>query len=71
VHAIFILCTAVQLSQARQVIRAMEFSGLEIDVDFYAKLVDEAMQLHENKGRAVALDRFKFWLGMPNDYYNS
>jgi hypothetical protein len=49
----------------------MEFSALKIDVDYYTKLVDVAMQRQENKGKMVALERFKFWLGMPNDYYNS
>jgi hypothetical protein len=54
----------------------MELSGLRIDAKQYQYFVDQVLQAEEEysgmpERKVVAFERFKFWLGMPNDYYSS
>ena len=62
----------MQLNKARQVLRAMQLSGKDVDVQWYREYVDaELGDGAADEQTSVALERFKFWLGMPNRYYGS
>ena len=61
----------MQVGFAKQIVRAMQLSGVDVDVNRYHQVTDWA--LHRNRPAStkfVALERFKFWLGIPNEYYN-
>jgi hypothetical protein len=61
----------LQVSFAKQIVRAMQLSGVEVDVNRYGQVLDAALRRNRSASkRIVALERFKFWLGIPNEYYN-
>ena len=74
-------CVATgKVTYAQQIVRAMQLSGFTVDVKKYQDLVDyssarltqQEEELSPQKEQiVVGLERFKFWLGMPNAYYNS
>jgi hypothetical protein len=49
----------------------MQLSGIQVDVERYWQVTDWAMTRSRASRKLVALERFKFWLGIPNDYYNA
>jgi hypothetical protein len=49
----------------------MRLSGVMVDLERYEKILDEMMQQQQAERRIIALERFKFWLGIPNEYYNN
>ena len=59
-----------------QVVRAMERSGEIADKAKYKQLLAELYRREERQRidtsdvRNVHLERFKFWLGMPNKYFD-
>lgn len=70
---------------AMQAVRALELMGTEVDKDKYKSIVMEqmkrqskgpkpgngtGMQPTQKRRRSVHLERFKFWLGLPNTYYD-
>ncbi|GMH32589.1 hypothetical protein BSKO_00423 [Bryopsis sp. KO-2023] len=59
---------------ARKVIRAMEFSGMDI-AKYSVWLEKSRGSLHRSsenqKDQNRDLERFKFWVGLPNEYYNA
>lgn len=65
----------LQVTFAKQVVRAMQLSGNSVDTAFYERIIDDqidrANSVDAPKRRMVALERFKFWLGVPNSYYNA
>jgi hypothetical protein len=61
----------VQVVFAKQIVRAMQLSGVEVDVNRYHQVTDWALRRNSSASKKiVALERFKFWLGIPNEYYN-
>jgi hypothetical protein len=53
----------------------MKLSGVKIRTERYVGFADEVLQRADGPNlssrKVVSLERFKFWLGMPNNYYNS
>lgn len=53
----------------------MQLSGNDVDSEFYERVIDRLIDREERLDapprRVVALERFKFWLGVPNSYYNA
>lgn len=70
---------AGRVDLAKQVFRAMQLSGVAIDVEGYQDMVDRCVEVaqrrrtdpHNKTQQVVALERFKFWMGLPNAYYGS
>lgn len=58
------------MGYAQQIVRAMQLSGVEVDLKRYNQVTDWALQRNSGSTKIVALERFKFWLGIPNEYYN-
>ena len=64
-----------------QVVKAMEAAGAKIDRERIGAVLSEIIsrQREAEKRRGIirprppnaALERFKFWLGLPNRYYES
>ena len=60
---------------AMQAVRAMELIGAQIDKTKYIEIIEKQerasklRKLNENPS-GKALERFKFWLGLPNSYYS-
>lgn len=65
----------MQVAFAKQVVRAMQLSGNSVDTAFYERIIDAQIDREERVDapvrRLVTLERFKFWLGVPNSYYNA
>lgn len=53
----------------------MQLSGNAIDTAFYERIIDAQIDRENSEDaparRIVLLERFKFWLGVPNSYYNA
>ena len=53
----------------------MQLSGIRVDSKRYVEMIEQALGSNTDppmpSNKVVSLERFKFWLGMPNDYYNS
>eukprot|EP00892_Ulva_mutabilis_P008970 jgi/Ulvmu1/6445/UM003_0075.1 len=64
-----------EVTFAKQVVRAMQLSGSGVDTAFYERIIDDQLERAASNDapirRTVALERFKFWLGVPNSYYNA
>lgn len=64
---------------AMQAVRAMELVGIEVDKTKYKALIQQELpnsiaassEKRKSSGREsnMYLERFKFWLGLPNNYY--
>lgn len=65
---------------AMQAVRAMELVGAKIDKEKYKSMIANLEEKYANKSRkldagdnssSAYLERFKFWLGLPNNYYSN
>ena len=61
---------------AMQAVRAMELVGAEVDKEKYKSMIarseENSVSKRKNSKSSVAyLERFKFWLGLPNNYYDT
>eukprot|EP00889_Picochlorum_renovo_P001348 jgi/Picre1/28378/NNA_003783.t1 len=65
---------------AMQAVRAMELVGAEVDKEKYKTMItrleeksrarrSNQSKLEEKNSSKVYMERFKFWLGLPNSYY--
>lgn len=62
----------MQVGFAKQIVRAMQLSGVDVDINRYHQVTDWALRRNRSTStKIVALERFKFWLGIPNEYYNN
>jgi hypothetical protein len=84
-HAV--LCCAMQARYARQVLRAFVLSELPFVKSLWGGAAQALVERRTSNARrgdaqgaradgqdgpkSMAFERFKFWLGIPNDYYSS
>lgn len=63
------MVAAGEFGEAKAVLKAMRQAGAE-DVDVALAFVEEQQQAFAQKEQNVAVERVKFWVGLPNKYYS-
>jgi pentatricopeptide repeat protein len=79
-EAVLGACVAAgRVDLAKQVFRAMQLGHVTVDVERYQAMVDRCVAVEQRRrtnpetktNQIVSLERLKFWMGMPNEYYSS